>query len=222
VLLPSSPGSLRADRRYLTGFTGAGFTNQVLGAMNLLHIASLIGRIETSSPRLVVVLPPVTPNYAHLEATNDAHVDPLPLDSVFDLPAFEQATGLAVVNWHDMKHVPALKAGVESLACWSPTWSQNGHIGTNVPIDQWLGIRTFPSARHHLLPTFMRHQLLTRCCASLLFLDCADRAGHDAVAALAAVPERPAAVGIPLTFGRRPAEPTRQPSSTRFPERPVS
>jgi hypothetical protein len=92
---------LRADRQYLTGFAAAGFTNQVLGTMNLLHIAFLIRRLETSSPPLVVVLPPVTPHYDHLEATeDDDDIDPLPLSAVFDLPAFEQATGLAVVDWH--------------------------------------------------------------------------------------------------------------------------
>jgi hypothetical protein len=121
--------------------------------MNLLHIAFLISRLETSSPPFVVVLPPVTPHYDHLEATeDDDNIDPLPLSAVFDLPAFEQATGLAVVDWHHIKDVTRPKPAVESLACWSATWFQFKQAPSWRPIDEWLGIRTCPSSRLPLFP----------------------------------------------------------------------
>lgn len=124
--------------------------------MNLLHVAYHMGRMETSSLPLVVVLPPVPPHYTHLEATGDYDVDPFPIDGVFDLPTFEQATSISVVSFNDIKDLSQADPALESVACWSPTWSQFGRPDAYRPIDEWLGISERP-VRYLVTPPVAEH-----------------------------------------------------------------
>lgn len=133
--------SLRSDRRYLTGFAGAGFNNQLIGSLNILHIAYTVQNLGLYSLPHVVVLPPITPHLGHLEA--DSWVDPITLNDVFDLHAFEAATGIATISWEHIKNVGSSSAEIEDIGCWSPSWTQFGSRDTDDVQDNWLGVRAF-------------------------------------------------------------------------------
>jgi hypothetical protein len=118
---------------------------QIIGAMNLLHLAHLLQQEPYPLPH-VVVLPPVTPHYAHLDATG-ATVDPYPLSSIFDLPLFEKTTGIAVVNWHDVKDLDTVHdfdgAAREVVACWAPWWTQFGSPISGWTMERRLGLGAY-------------------------------------------------------------------------------
>lgn len=122
--------SLRPDKRYITSFQVAGFNNQLIGAINLLHLAFLLQQSPYPLPH-VVILPPITPHNNHLEAGGH-WVDPWPLGDVFDLRAFEAKTGVAVVEWREVKmldNVYATGYPREDVACWS-SWMS--HVSLEV------------------------------------------------------------------------------------------
>lgn len=111
--------------------------------MNLLHLAFLLQQKPYPLPH-VVVLPPVSPHYAHLKATGEAVV-PYPFSSIYDLPAFERTTGIAVVGWHDIKDLDTVQdfegAAREDVACWAPWWTQFSSPISGYTMERRLGLR---------------------------------------------------------------------------------
>lgn len=119
--------SLRSDKRYITSFQVAGFNNQLIGAIHLLELAFLLQQPPYALPH-VVVLPPITPHGGHLGlAGTGRSVEPYPIGEIFDLRAFEGETGIAVVEWRDVKKLENVNAPgyfKEDVACWSPHMTQ--------------------------------------------------------------------------------------------------
>lgn len=141
ALLPTD--SLRSDRRYITAFSLSGFNNQVLGAMNLLHLTYLLHLSPYPLPH-TAILPPITPHYVHLHA-EDQQVDSLDLGRIFDLRRFEEAVGFGVVEWGEVKDVGSVTQGGEreEIACWSTWWTQFQTPLSGAEMEEKLGLRTF-------------------------------------------------------------------------------
>lgn len=162
TLLPTD--SLRSDQRYITAFSLSGFNNQVLGAMNLLHLTYLLHLPPYPLPH-TAILPPITPHYVHLHA-EDQQVDSLDLGRIFDLRRFEQAVGFGVVEWGEVKDVGGVTQGGEreEIACWSTWWTQFQTPLSGAEMEEKLGLRTssFPLRLLHLATKLTTGWTITR------------------------------------------------------------
>ncbi|KAF9530883.1 hypothetical protein CPB83DRAFT_787438 [Crepidotus variabilis] len=142
--LPSASfrANLRNDTFYVTTWPSAGFTNQFMGYVNMIYLATITERTP--------ILPPFIP---YKIIGTDAGL--LPFGDVFDLEHLSSQLRISVLEWRDVKklptptdadpylYVPNSKAHLsESLGCWSTKASYESqparcnqlvrHIGVDV------------------------------------------------------------------------------------------
>ncbi|KZT55633.1 hypothetical protein CALCODRAFT_344209 [Calocera cornea HHB12733] len=102
---------LKTDTKYVTGFTDAGFTNQIYGYLSLLYLAWYTDR--------VAIMPPFVPG-PHLNHS----AGQIAFGDVFDLDRLRKQVKLDIVEWRDLKNVEptqnaALAKEWEDIGCWS-------------------------------------------------------------------------------------------------------
>ncbi|EJU02539.1 hypothetical protein DACRYDRAFT_99657 [Dacryopinax primogenitus] len=119
--------NLRTDNKYITAWFHAGWTNDVMMAFNLIHLAKLTGRIP--------ILPPFPPDNAHLVGGHGLAAGFITFSQIFDLPRLAHDIGTPIVEMHELKSMQphTIKIyGVEEglleeppemdvIGCWS-TW----------------------------------------------------------------------------------------------------
>ncbi|KAK7031515.1 hypothetical protein R3P38DRAFT_818327 [Favolaschia claudopus] len=96
--------NLQPDVQYITTWPGSGWTNDVLLYMNLLYFAMITERVP--------VIPYFTPTHV-----GKGNAPTLPFGEVFDIPRIENATGLRILEWHQVKDSES--EVVDTLGCWS-------------------------------------------------------------------------------------------------------
>jgi len=96
--------NLRADRKYITSWISAGWTNDVMTYMNLIYLAIITDRIP--------IIPVFVPSHI-------GNVPPIDFGLVFDVPRLRKSLGIPVLEWNEVKdrHSEA----VEEIGCWN-TW----------------------------------------------------------------------------------------------------
>jgi len=119
--------NLRTDKKFITAWYHAGWTNDVMMAFNLIHLAKETGRIP--------ILPPFPPDNAHLVGGHGLSAGFITFSTIFDLPRLAHDIGLPIVEMHELKSMQphTIKIyGVEEglleeppetdvIGCWS-TW----------------------------------------------------------------------------------------------------
>ncbi|KAH9931279.1 uncharacterized protein B0H18DRAFT_990914 [Fomitopsis serialis] len=111
--------SLRDDRKYLTSWLVAGFTNDYMTIGNMIYLAMITSRVP--------VIPPFTS-----EIGGDRV--PIPFSEIFDLPYLRTTLGIPVLEWQDIKNnnlAADLDAPPDELGCWSLWQAQS--IGADSP-----------------------------------------------------------------------------------------
>ncbi|KIY64954.1 hypothetical protein CYLTODRAFT_380189 [Cylindrobasidium torrendii FP15055 ss-10] len=103
--------SLRQDINYVTAFCLGGFSNQVICFANLIYLGILSNRVP--------VVPAFTPSH-HISYEEPS----LPFSAVFDIDYLRRAVGYPILEWSDIKEVPAHRqdpypAAPEPLGCWT-------------------------------------------------------------------------------------------------------
>ena len=88
----------------------AGWTNDFMTMVHMLHLAQLTQRIP--------ILPPF--GASHI----GRHKPPIPFGEIFDIPRLSVALGTPILEWRDVKK-QVYQGGEldEPLGCWS-TWSR--------------------------------------------------------------------------------------------------
>ncbi|KAG1905317.1 uncharacterized protein F5891DRAFT_1008767 [Suillus fuscotomentosus] len=81
--------NLRNDTKYITSFTSAGWTNDVMTYGNLIYLALLTERI------------PIIAKF--LSSHIDSSEPPFAFGEIFDVPRLSQAIGIPVLEWHEVK-----------------------------------------------------------------------------------------------------------------------
>ncbi|KZT08882.1 uncharacterized protein LAESUDRAFT_648242 [Laetiporus sulphureus 93-53] len=108
--------SLRSDRKYLTSWLSAGWTNDVITIGNLIYLAQITSRIP--------VVPPFT---SHIGGANI----PISFSEIFDVPRLAHALKMPILEWQDIKNVTLSEnlGERDELGCWN-IWEVD-----NVPAD---------------------------------------------------------------------------------------
>ncbi|CAE6409702.1 unnamed protein product [Rhizoctonia solani] len=108
------------EHKFITAWPSSGWTNDVISAIYLIYMASLMDRIP--------IIPPFTPS--HVGSIGE--VGPLEFGDVFDVPRLANELGMHILEWHEVKH-PSLavhmteggvRSEVENIGCWS-TWASS-------------------------------------------------------------------------------------------------
>ncbi|KAG8751146.1 hypothetical protein FRC12_012582 [Ceratobasidium sp. 428] len=104
--------NLLPSHKYVTAFTTAGFTNQVMEAVNLIYLATLAGRTP--------IIPPLLPSHFGKLDT----VAPMNFGDVFDIPRLAAKLGSPVLEWHEVKSIvysnnSGTAPKTEEIGCWS-------------------------------------------------------------------------------------------------------
>lgn len=105
--------NLLKDKKYITTWSNAGFTNQFMGYVNMIYLGMISDRIP--------IISPFAPDH-HI--ARDAGI--LTFGEVFNLTHLRSALGNPVLEWADVKDVapssikdPYSNQNVEPLGCWS-------------------------------------------------------------------------------------------------------
>ncbi|QRV98201.1 O-FucT domain protein [Ceratobasidium sp. AG-Ba] len=97
--------NLSPSHKYVTTFTIAGFTNQVIATVNLIYLAILTGRTP--------IIPPLLPDhFGNLDT-----VAPIAFSDIFDIPRLTNELNIPVIEWHEVK-IPT-SPEIESIGCWN-------------------------------------------------------------------------------------------------------
>ncbi|QRW12797.1 O-FucT domain protein [Ceratobasidium sp. AG-Ba] len=97
--------NLSPSHKYVTTFTIAGFTNQVIATVNLIYLAILTGRTP--------IIPPLLPDhFGNLDT-----VAPIAFSDIFDIPRLTNELNIPVIEWHEVK-IPT-SSEIESIGCWN-------------------------------------------------------------------------------------------------------
>ncbi|KAG8976438.1 hypothetical protein FRC05_003681 [Tulasnella sp. 425] len=94
--------NLRNDTRYITTFTDAGWTNDVMTVANMIYLGIITSR--------VAVVPPFSPSHIGY-GTGD-----FPFGDFFDLPRLRDALNHPVIEWRDLKNGSSTH---DIIGCWS-------------------------------------------------------------------------------------------------------
>ncbi|KAG9086266.1 hypothetical protein FRC07_013137, partial [Ceratobasidium sp. 392] len=122
--------NLLPSHKYVTAFTTAGFTNQVMDAIILVYLAVLTGRTP--------IIPPLLPSHFGKITT----VAPMNFGDVFDVLRLANKLGIPVLEWHEVKLMPYVNHGgampkLEEIGCWSTGAGNKASggrpVGTIVP-----------------------------------------------------------------------------------------
>ncbi|KAG2112418.1 hypothetical protein DEU56DRAFT_201808 [Suillus clintonianus] len=95
--------NLRDDTKYITSWTSAGWTNDVMTYGNLIYLALITERI------------PILPKF--LSSHIDTSAAPFPFGEVIDVPRLSQAIGIPLLEWHEVKDSESQV--LDDLGCWS-------------------------------------------------------------------------------------------------------
>ncbi|KAH9944221.1 uncharacterized protein BXZ73DRAFT_87164 [Epithele typhae] len=136
--------NLRPDKKYITSWAAAGWTNDVMTYANLIYLGSITDRIP--------IMPMFTPSHI------GGHVPPIPFGEVFDVPRFVKESGIEILEWDEVK---------DPNSGLSTTWAvQNrehfprrsavpGHLGLDISYTtapEW--IKLIPESEHDKGSTF--------------------------------------------------------------------
>ncbi|RDB28949.1 hypothetical protein Hypma_015821 [Hypsizygus marmoreus] len=97
--------SLRPDRKYITSWISAGWTNDVMTYINLIYLGIITDRIP--------IIPMFTPSHI------GGAVPPIDFGLVFDVPRLRTALGKPVLEWHQVKNRHSQE--LDEIGCWN-TW----------------------------------------------------------------------------------------------------
>ncbi|KAF5385096.1 hypothetical protein D9615_001270 [Tricholomella constricta] len=97
--------NLRPDRKYITSWVSAGWTNDVMTYINLIYLALITDRIP--------VIPIFTPSHI------GGAVPPIDFGLVFDIPRLRKALNKPVLEWHEVKDRSSNE--LDEIGCWN-TW----------------------------------------------------------------------------------------------------
>ncbi|CAK5275590.1 unnamed protein product [Mycena citricolor] len=95
--------NLKPGQKYITSWTSAGWTNDVITYINLIYLGLITDRIP--------IIPPFLPSHV------GSHVPPIPFGEVFDVPRLRKELGVPVLEWKDVKNSSSLL--IEELGCWN-------------------------------------------------------------------------------------------------------
>ncbi|KAJ7693209.1 hypothetical protein B0H17DRAFT_933192 [Mycena rosella] len=99
--------NLRAEVQYITSWTGAGFTNDVIAFMNLIYLARDADRVP--------ILPYFTPTHIGRGAPDGGPT--IDFGEVFDVPRLAKAMGRPVLEWWEVKD--RTSTTFDPLGCWN-------------------------------------------------------------------------------------------------------
>jgi len=108
---PRFRDNLRSDRKYITAWTVAGWTNNVMTYINLVYLALITDRIP--------IIPVFRSSGIHF---GDA--PPVDFGLVFDVPHLRTALGTPILEWHEVKDRNS--EIFDDLGCWN-TWEAVQH-----------------------------------------------------------------------------------------------
>ncbi|TFK21604.1 hypothetical protein FA15DRAFT_597574 [Coprinopsis marcescibilis] len=97
--------NLLQDKKYITTFLSAGWTNDVMTYINLIYLGKITERI----PIIGSFIP------THIGST----VPPIPFNEVFDVPRLRRELKMPVLEWNEVKKNSSLE--YDELGCWN-TW----------------------------------------------------------------------------------------------------
>lgn len=97
--------NLLEKQKYITTFLSAGWTNDVMTYINLIHLGVLTERIPIVGPFVPSHLPQDVP--------------PVPFGEVFDLPRLREELRTHIVEWNEVKANTSEE--YDGLGCWN-TW----------------------------------------------------------------------------------------------------
>jgi len=100
--------NLRNDKKYLTSWISAGWTNDVMTYGNLIYLALITDRIP--------IVGMFTPSHVNM----DGPAASVPFGDVFDVPRLRKLLNKPVLEWRDVKEYQN-NPEIEELGCWS-TW----------------------------------------------------------------------------------------------------
>ncbi|KII91730.1 hypothetical protein PLICRDRAFT_104708 [Plicaturopsis crispa FD-325 SS-3] len=119
--------NLRNDTKYITSWTGAGWTNDVMTYANLIYLGSITERVP--------VIPKFTRNVVHVEGD----IPPIAFGEIFDIPRLSAAVGTPILEWPEVKDEES--DHTDELGCWS-VWdavsSEDQARPSDAPI--WIGV----------------------------------------------------------------------------------
>ncbi|KAG0699739.1 hypothetical protein DFH29DRAFT_854523 [Suillus ampliporus] len=95
--------NLRNDTKYITSWTSAGWTNDVMTYAHLIYLALITERI------------PIIAKF--LSSHIDESAPPFAFGEVFDVPRLSQAIGIPVLEWQEVKDSESQV--LDDLGCWS-------------------------------------------------------------------------------------------------------
>ncbi|KAG2339449.1 hypothetical protein BDR05DRAFT_968039 [Suillus weaverae] len=104
--------NLRNDTKYITSWTSAGWTNDVITYGNLIYLALITDRI------------PIIPKF--LSNHIDPSAPPFVFGEVIDVPRLSQSIGIHLLQWHEVKD-PESQV-LDDLGCWSVWETVQQHI----------------------------------------------------------------------------------------------
>ncbi|KAF8078913.1 hypothetical protein FPV67DRAFT_1663582 [Lyophyllum atratum] len=97
--------NLRPERKYITSWISAGWTNDVMTYINLIYLGVLTDRIP--------VIPMFTPSHI------GGAVPPIDFGLVFDVPRLRKAINMPILEWHEVKDRSSNE--IDEVGCWN-TW----------------------------------------------------------------------------------------------------
>ncbi|KAL1951501.1 hypothetical protein VTO73DRAFT_650 [Trametes versicolor] len=144
--------NLRNDTKYITSWISAGWTNDIMTYANLIYLGQITDRVP--------VVGMFTPSHI------GGDVPPIMFGEVFDVPRFNEESGIQIVEWYEVKD-PESQV-VDDLGCWNVweaiQYNEHHPRGSVVP-EQWLKldisytkapgwIKQIPDYQHDLCSTF--------------------------------------------------------------------
>ncbi|KAF9225474.1 hypothetical protein BS17DRAFT_879488 [Gyrodon lividus] len=116
--------NLRNDTKYITSWISAGWTNDVMTYGNLLYLAIITDRV------------PIIPKFIPSHIGGDT--PPIAFGDVFDIPRLQNALGIPILEWHQVKDVDS--QNIDQVGCWT-VWEavQNDeHTPRGSSLTEWL------------------------------------------------------------------------------------
>ncbi|KAF7290994.1 hypothetical protein HMN09_01278300 [Mycena chlorophos] len=102
--------NLRPELKYVTTWHGDGISNDVMSYIQLLYLAKTTER--------VAIMDSFFPNAQHVGRGHKVPPKNLLFSEAFDVPRFMEATGIAVVDWADVKNATE-DDEFDTLGCWN-------------------------------------------------------------------------------------------------------
>ncbi|TFK30925.1 hypothetical protein FA15DRAFT_662992 [Coprinopsis marcescibilis] len=96
--------NLRPDKKYITTWLSAGWTNDVMTYINLIYLGIITERIP-----IVSVFTP----------THIGNVPPIPFGEVFDIPRLKTIIRAPILEWQEVKKSTSTE--IDEIGCWN-TW----------------------------------------------------------------------------------------------------